>query len=88
MLLCKYLASMTFLGYFLPLELLRSGDFLFQNCMYSETNIYLSIVIPAYNEAERIGETLLEIDQYLRKKSLTMKLSSLTMVLRTPQSLW
>lgn len=31
-------------------------------------NIYLSVVIPAYNEAMRIGATLRKIDEYLGKK--------------------
>ncbi|MFH2012293.1 MAG: dolichyl-phosphate beta-glucosyltransferase [Pseudomonadota bacterium] len=31
-------------------------------------NIYLSIVIPAYNEAKRIAPTLGQIDEYLAKK--------------------
>ena len=30
---------------------------------------YLSIIIPAYKEGERIGRTLLEIDQYMKKQS-------------------
>jgi len=35
--------------------------------MTSET--YLSVIIPAYNEARRLPKTLTEIDKYLRKQS-------------------
>ena len=31
--------------------------------------IYLSVVIPAYNEEHRIGKSLVELDQYLSKQS-------------------
>jgi len=30
--------------------------------------IYLSVIIPAYNEAKRIAETLLDVDRYLSKQ--------------------
>ncbi len=36
--------------------------------------IYLSIIIPAYNEGERIVRTLLDIDQYLSKKPLSYEI--------------
>lgn len=32
-------------------------------------NIYLSVIIPAYNEEKRISKTLLEIDKYLLRQS-------------------
>ena len=37
-------------------------------------NLYLSIVIPAYNEDENIGPTLLDIAQYLGGKSYTYEI--------------
>ena len=33
-----------------------------------DENIYLSVIVPAYKEKERIGRTLLEIEEYLSKK--------------------
>jgi dolichyl-phosphate beta-glucosyltransferase len=35
---------------------------------------YLSIIIPAYKEGERIGRNLLEIDTYLKEKSYTYEI--------------
>lgn len=35
---------------------------------------YLSVVIPAYKEGERIGRNLLEIDKYLKGKSYTYEI--------------
>ena len=35
---------------------------------------YLSVIIPAYKEGERIGRNLLEIDQYLKKQSYTYEI--------------
>lgn len=35
---------------------------------------YLSVVIPAYKEGERIGRNLLEIDKYLKSKSYTYEI--------------
>lgn len=34
----------------------------------------LSVIIPAYNEAERIGDTLLAIDQYLEKQKYSYEI--------------
>ena len=39
-----------------------------------ENGIYLSIVIPAYKEGERIGRNLLEIDKYLKAKDFTYEI--------------
>lgn len=36
--------------------------------------IYLSVVIPAYNEAKRISETLLDIDKYLSKQDYSYEI--------------
>ena len=36
--------------------------------MAEQKNIKLSIIIPAYNEAERIGDTLLDVDKYLSEQ--------------------
>jgi dolichyl-phosphate beta-glucosyltransferase len=36
-----------------------------------DTQVNLSVIIPSYKEAERIGRTLLEIEEYLSKKDLT-----------------
>ena len=33
-----------------------------------ENNPYLSVIIPAYTEGERLGHTLMQIDQHLRSK--------------------
>lgn len=35
---------------------------------------YLSVIIPAYKEGERIGRNLLEIDKYLKGKSFTYEI--------------
>lgn len=43
-------------------------------------NIYLSVIIPAYNEENRIGRTLLDINRYLSKKNILLKSWLLTMV--------
>lgn len=37
-------------------------------------NPYLSVVIPAYNEEKRIGQTLLEIDRYLSKQDYSYEI--------------
>lgn len=34
----------------------------------NDQNVYVSVIIPAYKEGERIGRTLLELDTYLRTK--------------------
>lgn len=34
-----------------------------------ENNVYLSVIIPAYNEEKRISKTLLAVDQYLKKQN-------------------
>jgi len=36
--------------------------------------VYLSVIIPAYNESERIGRTLLDIDRYLSSQNYTYKI--------------
>ena len=36
--------------------------------------IYLSVVIPAYNEAKRISETLLDVDKYLSKQKYSYEI--------------
>ncbi len=35
---------------------------------------YLSVIIPAYKEGERIGQNLLEIDRYLKSKTYTYEI--------------
>ena len=35
---------------------------------------FLSVIIPAYKEGERIGRNLLEIDQYLKEKNYTYEI--------------
>lgn len=35
---------------------------------------FLSVIIPAYKEGERIGRNLLEVDQYLKKQSYTYEI--------------
>lgn len=35
---------------------------------------YLSVIIPAYREGERIGQNLLEIDRYLKSKTYTYEI--------------
>lgn len=35
---------------------------------------YLSVIVPAYKEGERIGETLLEMEEYFSKKSYTYEI--------------
>jgi glycosyltransferase involved in cell wall biosynthesis len=37
----------------------------------SDQNIYLSVIIPCYNEGKRLGRNLLEIERYLRARNLT-----------------
>lgn len=37
-------------------------------------NIYLSVIIPAYNEENRIGRTLLDINRYLSKKKYSFEI--------------
>lgn len=36
--------------------------------------LYLSVIIPAYKEGERIGRTLLEIDKYLKAKDFSYEI--------------
>ena len=43
-----------------------------------EQKPYLSVIIPAYREAERISENLLEIEKYLSSKNYTYEVCSLT----------
>lgn len=43
-----------------------------------EQKSYLSVIIPAYREAERIGENLLEIEKYLRSKNYTYEILVVT----------
>ncbi len=35
---------------------------------------YLSVLIPAYKEGERIGRNLMEIDKYLRAKNYSYEI--------------
>lgn len=39
-----------------------------------ENQPYLSVIIPAYKEGERIGDTLLEMEEYFSKKSYTYEI--------------
>lgn len=43
-----------------------------------EQKPYLSVIIPAYREAERIGENLLEIENYLSSKNYTYEVLVVT----------
>ena len=36
--------------------------------------IYLSVIIPSYNEEKRITKTLLDIDQYLSEQKYTYEI--------------
>jgi dolichyl-phosphate beta-glucosyltransferase len=40
----------------------------------TENDIYLSVIIPAYKEGERIGRNLLEIDKYLKAKDFSYEI--------------
>ncbi len=40
----------------------------------TEQDLYLSVIIPAYKEGERIGRNLLEIDKYLKEKSFSYEI--------------
>lgn len=44
----------------------------------TENQPYLSVVIPAYREAERIGNNLLEIDKFLGSKDFTYEIIVIT----------
>ena len=37
-------------------------------------NVYLSVIIPAYNEEGRISATLLDIDKYLEKQDYSYEI--------------
>jgi len=39
-----------------------------------ENNVYLSVIMPAYKEGERIGRTLLEIEEFLGKKEYSYEI--------------
>ena len=36
----------------------------------TQTDIYLSVIVPAYNEAARIGKTLDRLQQYLTQAAI------------------
>ena len=38
-----------------------------------EKEVFLSVVIPAYNEEHRLGTTLEAVDAYLKNKHMSMK---------------
>lgn len=40
----------------------------------TKQKVYLSVIIPAYNEAKRIGNTLLDIDKYLSKQDYSYEI--------------
>lgn len=40
----------------------------------AEQNPYLSVIIPAYKEGERIGRNLLEIDKYFKEKNFSYEI--------------
>ena len=42
--------------------------------MNSQTGVHLSVVIPAYNEEERLGETLGRISRYLDSRGMTYEI--------------
>ncbi len=46
--------------------------------MEQESRIYLSVIIPAYREADRIGKNLVEINDYLSAKKYTYEILVVT----------
>lgn len=46
----------------------------FEPSFFSMETPYLSVIIPAYKEGERIGRNLLEVDKYLKSKSYTYEI--------------
>lgn len=43
-----------------------------------ENDVYLSVIVPAYRESERIGKNLIEIQNYLAKKEYTYEILVVT----------
>src|SRR3989344_174339 len=70
----KFFSSMILWPKFLQRLLLFSGILLLKNfgcsqkllVKYTFKTMYLSVIIPAYNEAERIGKTLYAVSDYFR----------------------